>query len=290
MWPSEYGLPALYALFVWWFSTGLILWLDGLPRRTFRWSLLGATVVLAVASYALAQSSHVTTRAGAYVAFTSAIGIWAWNEMSFLLGFVTGPRREACPEGCGGWGHFRHAAETLLHHELAIAASALVVVLLTWGAPNQIGTWTFLALWAMRLSTKLNVFLGVSNLSEEFLPAHLEYLKHFFTRKPMNPLFPLSITAGTVATVLVVRAAIAPEAGSFEAAGYTFLATLLALAVLEHWFLVLPLPSSALWGWGLRTHLPPETGASDGVLILHGRRDDAGAVREQEVAEGGRDG
>ena len=37
--------PVLYALFVWWFSTGLILYLDRLPRHTFRWSLLGAKVV-----------------------------------------------------------------------------------------------------------------------------------------------------------------------------------------------------------------------------------------------------
>lgn len=289
MWPSAYGLPALYALFVWWFSTGLILLLDGLPRRTFRWSLLGATVVLAVALFALAESSQLTTRAAAYVAFTSAIGIWAWNEMSFLLGFVTGPRREACPEGCGGWRHFRHAAETLLYHEIAIAVSALAVISLTWGEPNQVGTWTFLALWAMRLSTKLNVFLGVSNLSEEFLPAHLEYLKHFFTKKPMNPLFPLSITAGTVATAFVVGKALAPEASAFETAGYTFVATLLALAVLEHWFLVLPLPSSALWGWGLRTRAPHAIEPSGGVVFLHGRRDDPGAACEQEIAKRGGD-
>ena len=42
---ADHGLPVLYALFVWWFSTGLILYLDGLPRRTFRWSMLGATVL-----------------------------------------------------------------------------------------------------------------------------------------------------------------------------------------------------------------------------------------------------
>ena len=42
----EYGLPVLYALFVWWFSTGVIIYLDGLPVRTFRWSMLGATATL----------------------------------------------------------------------------------------------------------------------------------------------------------------------------------------------------------------------------------------------------
>ena len=61
----------------------------------------------------------------------------------------------------------------ILYHELAIVATALAVVAVTWGGANQVGTWTFLLLWAMRLSAKLNVFLGVPNLTEQFLPEHL---------------------------------------------------------------------------------------------------------------------
>ena len=34
-------------------------------------------------------------------------------------------------------------------------------------------------------------------------------------------------------------------------------AALLSLAVLEHWFLVLPLPSAAMWSWSLRSRAPP---------------------------------
>ena len=41
-----HGLPALHGLLIWWFSTGLILFLDGLPKRTFRWSMAAATVLL----------------------------------------------------------------------------------------------------------------------------------------------------------------------------------------------------------------------------------------------------
>ena len=40
------------------------------------------------------------------------------------------------------------------------------------------------------------MFLGVPNLTEEFLPEHLHYLKSFLSRKPMNLLFPVSVTAG----------------------------------------------------------------------------------------------
>ena len=54
---SQYVLPILFTLFVWWFSTGVILYLDGLPRADVRWSMAGATVVLAGALYGLRASS-----------------------------------------------------------------------------------------------------------------------------------------------------------------------------------------------------------------------------------------
>jgi putative photosynthetic complex assembly protein 2 len=261
---SEHGLPVLYALFLWWFSTGLILYLDGLPRRTFRWTMLGTTALAALALYGLAVSSSDTTLTGTYVAFTSGLMVWAWHETSFLMGFVTGSRTTPCAHGCRGWRHFVHAVETILYHELAIAASAVAVVALTWGGANQVGTWTFLLLWGMRLSAKLNVFLGVPNLTEEFLPAHLHYLKSFLTKKPMNLLFPVSVTVSTVIAGFLVMQATAAEALLFEAAAFTFLAALMVLAILEHWFLVLPLPDAALWRGALssrRLEPPPACGA-----------------------------
>ena len=63
-------LPALHALLIWWLSTALILYLNGLPRRTFRWSMTGATVVLLAALYELAASATDTSVSGAYVGFT----------------------------------------------------------------------------------------------------------------------------------------------------------------------------------------------------------------------------
>ncbi len=247
------GLPVLFVLLVWWFSTGAILWLDGLPRRTFRWSMLGATLVAGVALWGLAATSGTTTAAGAYLAFACGLAIWGWHEISFLMGYLTGPRKTACPSGCAGWRHFGHAAATLLHHELAIAATGVALAAITWGEPNQVGTWTYMVLWWMRLSAKLNVYLGVPNLTEAFLPEHLHYLKSFFNRRPMNLLFPVSVTAATVVAVLLFRAALADGAGPFETTGLALLGTLLALAILEHWFLVLPVPDAALWSWGLRS-------------------------------------
>ena len=41
--------------------------------------------------------------------------------------------------------------------------------------------------------------------------------------------------------------------GAKNAALPILAATLLSLGVLEHWFMVIPLPSHALWNWGLRS-------------------------------------
>ncbi len=248
-----YAHSALFALFVWYFSTGVILYLDGLATRSFRWSMLGATVLLAVALHGLALSSDDGTPFGAYLAFTCGVLAWAWQEMAFLMGFLTGPRRQGCAPDCGGWRHFAHAVQALLYHELAIIAGAALVVAASWGGVNQVGTWTFMILWGMRESAKLNVFLGVRNLNEEFLPAHMAFLKSYLTKKSMNLLFPVSVTVSSVVAVVLVQRA-TDAAGSFAATAYTFLATMLVLGLVEHWFMMLPLPFGQLWRWWLRSH------------------------------------
>jgi putative photosynthetic complex assembly protein 2 len=238
-------------MLLWWFTTGIILFLDGLPRSTFRWSMTAATVLLLGTAYVLRSSAEDVGVGGAYAAFSCAILVWGWLEMSFLMGFITGPRTHACGERCtGGWRHFLHAVQAIAYNEIATLIGAGGVFIATWQSPNRVALWTFLVLWAMRLSAKLNLFLGVPNLGEKFLPAHLIYLKSFFRKRPMNFLFPLSISVSTVVLVLLaLRYRAASDAAS--RAAYALVISLLALAVLEHWFMVLPLPSEKLWNWAL---------------------------------------
>lgn len=252
---SEFVLPVLFVLVAWWFSTGIILYLDGLPRRTFRWSMGGMTVLLAAAIWGLAATAGDTSAAGAYLAFACALAVWGWQEMGFLMGFVTGPRREACPTGSRGFRRFVHATQTILYHEIALAVSGLAILAVTWGGANQTGAWTFAILWAMRLSTKLNLFLGVPNLSAELLPRDLAYLASYFARKPMNVLFPLSVSLATLVAAFAWQQAWTLESGTPEIAGLVLLATILTLGVLEHWFLVIPLPVNAIWQWGLSSRV-----------------------------------
>ncbi len=252
---SAYIYPALFSLFVWWFSTGAIIFLDNLPRKTFKWSMLGASTVFIICLWGIHKTSGQTSTTSAYLAFGFGLFAWGWQEISYYMGIVTGTRKQPCPEGCGGWAHFIHAIQTSIWHELAIIASAVPIVALTWHQPNQVGMWTFMVLWWMHQSAKLNVFFGVRNLNEEFLPEHLNFLKSFLKSKPMNLFFPISITISMViCTMLFEHAAAATTA--FHRAGLTFIGTMMALAIIEHWFLVIPLPAGKLWQWGLASRKP----------------------------------
>lgn len=263
----EYGLPALFALFVWWSSTGLVLYLDNLPRRTFRWALLGGSIALSVAIFVLIVSSASNSPWGAYLGFTSGVVIWGVFEMGYFTGFIAGPRKTPCPLNCSDWRRFGLAILTALYHEVLIIGTAIFLALVTWGEPNQVGTWTFVILWLMRWSAKLNLFLGVPNLNEEWLPEQLRYLRTYMVKRPMNLLFPFSVTLATVIDTLLVSAAIAPEVSGAKAVGLILLATLLALAILEHWFLVLPIPDEWLWSWALPKRTSADKGEGDLSLV-----------------------
>lgn len=248
---SDYLVPFCFALLAWWLSTGVILYLNHLRAHTYRWSMLAASVVLAGCLYGLELSSNDATRVGALVAFSEALLVWAWLEMSYFMGFVTGPRKLACPPDSAGWTRFALALKTSLYHEAAVVLLGTLLIVLTWDAPNRFGAWTFTTLWVMRWSAKLNLFLGVPHVNEEWFPAHLRFLTSYMRRRPMNLLFPVAITASTVTATVLLLSALA-AADDFNRTGYMLVTTLLALAVLEHWFLVLPLHDSALWNWALK--------------------------------------
>ena len=252
---TDLALAALFAVFIWWFSTGLILLLDNLPRGTFRWSLVISSVVAVLALAGLEHTAGLTSVAGTYGAFTCALLVWGWHELSFLTGWVTGPRRQALQAGAVGWPRFMQAVQAILWHELAILAVGVLIVAVTWGEPNQTGTATFLVLWAMRTSAKLNLYFGVRNLSEEFLPPHLSYLQSYFRRRAMNGFFPFAVAAACAVLAWLVVQALGDDTPPIQALGLTLVGTMLALAILEHALLVLPVNATALWRWAMH-HRP----------------------------------
>jgi putative photosynthetic complex assembly protein 2 len=235
-----------FAVILWWASTGLIFYLDSLPKRTFAWSMAGTTAALAAALAAMWWLRDETTAVAAYAGYAAAIVAWGWLEMSLYMGFVTGPRKRRCPHGCRGPAHFGHAIQANLWHEIAIIAVAALV----WGLGHGTGLMIFLMLWLMHLSARLNVFLGVRNVSEEFVPAHMDVLKGFLRQRNMNWLFPISMAVLAGLTLWLTWAAINAD-DSFAQLRYTLAATLAALGLTEHALLMLPLPVERLWRWAM---------------------------------------
>lgn len=258
--------PLLFALLMWFIGTAAVVWLDSLPARTFRTSLaIAGLVAIAAAVLVWARADDVSA-GGAYVGFGAAIVIWGWHEMSFLMGHVAGPNRAECPADAAGWARFRAAAATVIHHELAIAATACLLFAITWNAPNQAAPLTFLLLFVLRVSAKFNLFLGVPNLSDEVFPAHLAYLKSYFRKRAMNPLFPVSILLGSGIAAWAWIAAEAAPAGSGASATATLLAGLAVLGVVEHLFLVLPLRDAKMWRWASNARAAEAAITTDGGI------------------------
>jgi putative photosynthetic complex assembly protein 2 len=243
-------LACLGTVLGWWLGTGIILWLNHLPRQTYRWSLALATALLLLVLWSLPALSQDTSGRGLALAFVAALVIWGWLELSYLTGFVTGPRAAPCPATASAWQRFQLGVQTSLYHELSMLALVALSFALTRDAPNQVTAWSCVILWLLRWSAKLNLFLGVSNFNEHWLPERLSYLGSYMRRRPMNGLVPLSLLAGGVAWALLLGTALAAPQG-FERHSLLLLTSLLGLGVLEHAFLMLPVRDSSLWQWAL---------------------------------------
>lgn len=253
----EYVVAVVWVVLSWWLSTVAILYLDGLPDGTRRRSMLAGSALLPPAFILLWQAGQSQTPTGALLGYSGALAVWGWVELSFLLGFITGPRRHGCPDGCAGRAHFLHAVDALSYHELAIVFGAAGVLLATGAGDNMTGPYTYFALWGMRTSAKLNLHFGVPNTAEELLPDRLRYLRTFMRRGRMNPLFPVSATLIAAAAGFCVAGAIGATS-QFKAVCMTLLSSIVMLGLLEHWMLVLPWRGDALWRLGAGERLNGE--------------------------------
>lgn len=242
-----YATPFLATVGLWWFSTGLILLLDSQDRRTYAATMAGATGLLALALWLIAATAGEITAGSAYVAFACGLVVWGWQLLGFYTGFVTGPNKTPCAPGASARSRFVQAVGASVYHELFALLGGVALFVLTYGQPNRVALWTYVILWVMHASAKLNMFLGVPNLGAEMLPDHLAFLTSFMARKRMNALFPVSIAAGTAVSTLLFVWACREGSSGFEIAGFAVLGSLMALAVVEHWFLVVPVDGNALW-------------------------------------------
>ena len=237
-----------FALFLWWFSTGAILWVvrradNQTPDGHVTTALLAMPVVFA-GSIALMASLPDTSAGGAWIGFIAAITIWGWIELAFLTGLVAGPNRAPCPPDAREWDRFARAWGTIAYHELLLVGALVAIGVISWQEPNQTALWTFGILFFARVSAKLNLFFGVPRINTEFLPGPLLHLPSHMRIRRLNWVFPVSVTALTLGLGAFVNLLT-----TTEEVGYAFLAAITGLALLEHWLMILPLPDAKLWRW-----------------------------------------
>lgn len=244
-------VPFIVTVAIWFIATGLIAWADNRASATFSRSLVigGAGGILGLALILLASLS--TAVGAVYLAFVGALLVWAWHEISFLTGAAAGPRRGPSDPSLTGLARFRQASATVMHHEVALALTALLLISLSWNAPNQIGATVFVLLFGLRLTSKINLFVGVPNSTSEMLPDQLAYLKTYFGPNRMTLLLAASVAAILAMTAWFGSLALAAPVGGAEMVGASLLSTLSLLGALEHLFLALPFRDGMLWGWAL---------------------------------------
>jgi putative photosynthetic complex assembly protein 2 len=240
-----------FAVAMWFTATGLVVWLDRLPRTRWPAIMVGATVAAGLAMGVAIITAGMTGAAAAYLAFACGLTLWAWHELAFLFGYLTGPNRAPCPDDATGWRRFRLATATLIHHEVAVFGTLLVLALATWGQPNQTATMAFALLFALRISAKFNIFTGVPHLSAELLPDHLGYLASYFRVARPGRLFAISIAGIVATTALLARVTLTAPSGL--ATGYGLACALTLLGLVEHLFLVVPWRDTQLFAWANKT-------------------------------------
>lgn len=251
---SGHVVPFIVTVAIWFVATGLIAFsvaagADGSGRATFRRSIAIGGLVGVAGLVAILLSLQSVSQWSVYLAFVGALMVWGWHEIGFLTGAAAGPRRIALEAETRGFARFTQASATVIHHEVALALTALMLISLSWNAVNQVGATVFVLLFALRLTSKINLFVGVPNSTTEMLPAHLGYLKSYFGRNRMTVMLAASILGIGMLAAWFASLAIAAPHGSPEMVGASLITALCLLGVIEHLFLALPFRDGMLWGW-----------------------------------------
>lgn len=235
------------AALLWWGLTGLVFWLARRRPAAFPIIFGGSLGVFGAAFAGFAWASDTPTVAGVYCAFTCALLLWAFQELSFYLGYLTGPDLAATDRRDTGWRRFGRALKANIYHELSIILTLGVLALISNDGPSHFGLTTFAVIWAMHESARINVFLGVRNIHADWIPDHLSTMRPFLKEAPSNDFFPLSVALIAGLGLYFGHLAVSAQPGSGAETGYTLLATLTALALIEHLCLILPIPIDKLW-------------------------------------------
>ncbi len=250
---STFLEPSLIALISWWFGTGIILLLVRLPKERFAFARVCWTLISLPALFFSYKSMQENSSANAYIGFISAIVLWGWHELAFLTGWISGHRKIELDPNLHIWARFKQSVEVIWHHELGLFINLMILIFLQYGHPNHTAMCTFALLWLMRLSSKLNLFFGVPQVGEQYLPSHLVYMGSYFCKKAVGGFFFLTMSISLSAWLYLIWQA--HEGLVTITSHWVLLASLLGLAIVEHVLMMVPLSLERVWGWALKNDL-----------------------------------
>ncbi len=250
---SEILIPVVFVIVAWWASTGAVLWLARGLDKQMNFRLIGMTVLCALGFAGVMVASAESGLWTVYLAFISAIAIWAWVEFTLLSGMITGNRAEACPEDISEWKRFRLAFHTIAHHEYALVMMLTSLAFLDTNIGSGMAIKTFALLWVLRLGAKLTMFSGAPELSTNMMPERLTYMTTYFRHDRISAAFWLSLGFCGVFFAAGLYALLNVNYEVTIQAQVIMLTTLVGLAIVEHLFMVLPVPDSKLWSWAMPT-------------------------------------
>ncbi|MDD9910527.1 MAG: DUF3623 family protein [Ahrensia sp.] len=246
--------PVLVVIFVWWLSTGAVPWSAQRSDMSGRLAslLIIAMIGCGVAGAFLASALEQPT--APYAAFISAVLVWGGLGFSLLMGRIVGPTTAAAGVEASNTERFLRAFRSICDHKIAPLA-ALLVLAASWLARAHIlALVTFAVLWLMRISAKLCLFFGVPYIVLDMVPKHLRHITDHFGRVHRSTAFVSMLallTLGAFCTAAAMWTGAIPKTTAS-----LIVATLFALAVLEHWFMALPVSDSKLWRWAISTSTP----------------------------------
>ena len=245
------------ALFVtlslWWLFTGLALISAHQNPPVKNLLFMVSTAVACVCLFYLPNISADTSVAGVFVGFLFALLIWAWLELMFLMGIVTGPNKSLAPPGLGLGQKFKMALATMIYHEVVVIAVIGLTLLLSGDQPaNQIVFFVLLLLWLMRCSTKLNLFFGVRHFNNSWLPERHKHVASYISVGKNSALMVPSASLAALFSVLLFSRGFATEDPSI-ALNLFLLAWVATLAAVEHVFLMYRVGEEALWRWAVKS-------------------------------------
>ena len=222
----------------WWLTTGVIVAMQAtsISRSA---GVLICTALAGWGAWLLASRRHDATDRAATASFFGGSLLWGWVTATLYTGWIAGPAEAATVPLEGPTGSLALALQAIWamwNSEVAAVAALGACWFLTRGGVNRVGLWTYVAFWVSLQSSKLNIFYGVKNPGTRFLPPQLSHLERFFGPAENSLFLPFSLTVLTVATI-VMLVQVARDTAPHRRRGWSLVATLMALAVVEHLFL-----------------------------------------------------